>query len=482
MWAPFHFDDYAIFADPYLTAPSGAWEVWRWEQTRPLTYFTFWLNYAIGAESAIGYHALSLTIHIVSSLLLFACLRRLMPERAALIGSALFAIHPIQAEPVIYIFARAILLATLLCLVSLHLWLRGRHWWAVLAFLGALLAKEEAVAFPLFLFLLYLSISRNSRELRPIGAMLLLSVGLGLRVLFATKSVQGAGFNAGISAIDYFLTQGVAIWRYVQLLVVPIGFTVDPEIAPPPVWLGLLGWLAIAGLAVLSLKRFSKAREGFWLIGGLILLMPSSSILPAIDVAADRRMYLPLIALAGVTGLVLQRIRTAYVAVIAVGLTVLSIARTQVWLSERTLWAEAVDRSPGKVRPLIQLARVSGPEEALELMGRAEKLAPDDALVASEEGRVFLESGLPAESLSAFGRALALDPGSARALNNRGTALLALDQRDAAKSDFERALKVDPCLFEARRNLLRMGVDVGPLPPACRLPSHQVKELSDLKP
>ena len=42
--AGFHFDDYAIPADPAITSPSGWWEVWRPAQTRPVTYFTFWLN------------------------------------------------------------------------------------------------------------------------------------------------------------------------------------------------------------------------------------------------------------------------------------------------------------------------------------------------------------------------------------------------------------------------------------------------------
>ena len=58
--ASFHLDDYAIFSDPVLTSGSGWWEVWRPIQTRPLTYFTFWLNYQLGGENPAGYHVLSL--------------------------------------------------------------------------------------------------------------------------------------------------------------------------------------------------------------------------------------------------------------------------------------------------------------------------------------------------------------------------------------------------------------------------------------
>src|SRR5579871_2984646 len=101
----FHFDDYAIFADPVLTSPSGWWEVWRPEQTRPLTYFTFWLNYQAGGRDPAGYHAVNLALHLAAVLLLYEVLvgQAFSP---ALLAAALFAVHPIQAEPVNYIWAR----------------------------------------------------------------------------------------------------------------------------------------------------------------------------------------------------------------------------------------------------------------------------------------------------------------------------------------------------------------------------------------
>ena len=48
----FHFDDYSLFSDPIVTSPSGWWEVFRLERTRPLTYLTFWLNYQLGGTEA----------------------------------------------------------------------------------------------------------------------------------------------------------------------------------------------------------------------------------------------------------------------------------------------------------------------------------------------------------------------------------------------------------------------------------------------
>jgi tetratricopeptide (TPR) repeat protein len=169
-------------------------------------------------------------------------------------------------------------------------------------------------------------------------------------------------------------------------------------------------------------------------------------------------MYLPMIAFSAAAGLLLERVHPTFVTAIALVLITLSVQRTLVWRTEASLWSDAVEKSPGKVRPKIQLARASDPQRALELLEQARALAPDDARIYTDEGRVYLTLGRPAEALSAFGRALALEPGNADALNNRGAALLALGQREAARQDFERALKVDPCESGARDNLARLGI------------------------
>ena len=69
--ASFHLDDFSFLSDSVVTSPSGWWRVWRPLQTRPLTYFTFWLNYQLGGDSAFGYHAFNLGLHLIVVWLLF---------------------------------------------------------------------------------------------------------------------------------------------------------------------------------------------------------------------------------------------------------------------------------------------------------------------------------------------------------------------------------------------------------------------------
>lgn len=474
----FHFDDFSLFSDLAVTSPGGWLEVWRPVQTRPLTWLSFWMNYQLGGAAPPGYHAVNLALHAGTAVMLLVVLRRLVDTRVALMAALLFAVHPIQTEPVAYIFARGTLLCTLLSLLALWLSLTRRDWWAVLAFAGALLAKEECAAFPLFIAALWFSRKTEHRKPGPMIAMLALSLVAGLRVIWATSIIRGAGaaFGAGVTPWEYASYQGEAILRYLSMLIVPWGFTIDPELSRS-VLLRSVAWALVLAAAIAATRWWRRREPGFWFLSGLILLLPSSSIFPADDLAADRRMYLPMIAFSVCLAMMTERLRPYYRAAAVVALAAVSAGYCWIWRSDFSLWTEAVHRAPDKVRPRIWLSRSIPPEQALGVLAQAERNAPDSDAVASEQGRVYLQLGRPADALTAFGRALALKPGDAEAVNNRGVALQLLGQRDAAIQDFRRALSIDPCLFHARYNLKLLGVAT----PAgqCRFTPDQRKQLLD---
>ncbi len=474
----FHFDDYSLFQDPVVTSPSGVDALLQPLATRPLTYLTFRANYEFGGRNPVSWHAVNLALHVAAALLLFAALRRLIPERIALLGAAFFAVHPLQSEPVNYVFERATVLSTALVLASLWNWAANRRWLAVVWFAAALLAKEECAAFPLVLLLLSFTLGGSTkRDLPPIAVMLGLSALAGVRVILdaARHPASHIGPAAGIPASAYAATQGAVILRYLRMLAIPTGLTVDPEVHVIGGWHAWLGWLAVAALSAGALWWFLSGRDrdasavrnaALWFIAGIILLLPSSSIFPAADLAADRRMYLPMIALAVAGAYLLSHMRTAAVAVICASFIILSISRCEVWRTELSLWSDAVRKAPDKVRPRLQLARALPAERALDILTETEHIAPEDPAVAAEQGRAWLEYGDPARALAAFGRALALNPEDPAALNNRGVALLALGQTDAARLDFERALRVDACSADAAANLRHTGVATE-LPKSC---------------
>ncbi len=404
----FHLDDYSLF--------DGAGS-----PVRPLTQLSFWLNgtgyLAERGQQAAGLFLLvNVLLHFANSCLVFDVLSRLTDRRAALLGAMIFAVHPLQAEAVNYVFARATLLAALFCLFTVRAWLDGRPWLASAFFLAAVLSKEDALALPLVLTL------DHRRAWRPLAALYGIAAVAGAWSVWAVVMTpgSGAGTQAGITPLAYLQAQGAVIGRYLCLLVWPVGFTLDPEISTQYGWVGWLILLAVAAAA-------ARFRPGQLAIAGLLLLLPSSSIVPLQDLSADRRMYLPLAALAGLAGLALARLRPA--GLVAAPLAVLGLICWQQvghWRTEESLWRHVTAMSPAKLRPKIQLARAVSPAECLQLLSPVAQQQPDEYAIAAEMGRCALEAGDPPQALQHFGRALALRPNDVAAKANRDAALKAL--------------------------------------------------------
>jgi tetratricopeptide (TPR) repeat protein len=474
VWGPLVLDDHSLFLDPGLLSPGGWREVLLPTQTRPLTWLSFWLNFRI-STAPWTLHLVSLLLHLASALVALNVLRRWLPPVTGLFAAVVFALHPVQTEAVVYVYARATLLSGLLSLLALKSWTEGRPWKAVTWFTAALLAKEEAAALPLALAWLAWWRRPAFPYRAPLGLMAALSLASGLRVIWAAAALagSGAGAGAGISPWNYFLAQGLAIWRYLRLLVIPVGLTIESPLDVPPVPLGVALWTGLLCLAVLVTRL-----SGPWFAAGLLLLASSSSVFPAADLSADRRVYLMVPFAAAAVGVWLAgRIRPKWVLVLAAVLAGTSAISTAHWLSEEKLWRRARELAPNKVRPLRQLARITEPATALKFLQQAAELAPEDADVAGDLGRTYLRLQDPVRALAEFGRALALTPAAATAVNNRGVALTALGQVEAGLQDFRRAAQLDPCLFDAHWNLKQAGAP-RPGDAACRWTPEQRRAMA----
>jgi tetratricopeptide (TPR) repeat protein len=443
IFAAFEFDDFSLFSKSPVMLPDRWIDCFR--QTRPLTELTFWLNDALFGRSPISWHIVDLILHLAVVALVWDVLRKLIGDRAGLIAATIFAVHPIMTEPVAYVFARATLLATLFSLLAMRSWIAGKPWLAVAWFTIAMLAKEECAALPLALILLPRPVRRPA-----FLAMLIVTLAIGLRTLQAASQIQGSGVgaNAGVAPLAYLTSQGVSVWRYLRLLVIPWGFSIDPSLTRPALWIAIAAWVALAAVC------FIPFRGRFWFLLGLLLLAPSSSILPAADLAADRRIYLPMVAFCACAGILLEAVDRRAIIAIVLGLIAISIRYSILWTNAAALWGEAVHLAPDAARPRIQLARALPPDKGLEAL----KDAPDTENVATERGRLLMTLGRPADALAAFGRALALNPNDARAVSNRAVALAGMGARDAAIAEFQRALEKNRCLSDARENLWKLGV------------------------
>ena len=355
-------------------------------------------------------------------LLLYGCLKPWYGSRASCFAAAIFAVHPLQAWAVNSIAARGFLLAALFGLAALWSWLKSR---------SAVERPASRFAFRVMtLFCLAALVWANPEW-----------------TLHAAPGVHSAQF---------WLAQSVVAARYLRLLVIPRGFTVDPDIPAPSAVLACaaaLVWL----LGIGALWRWRGTHPSIrWILAGLVLMIPGA-LFPARGPAADDRMYIPMIGFCAAAGILLARIKPPVLAIaVLVLLTAAGASRTWVWLSEERLWREALRHAPGEVRPRIQLALQVRATEALELLNQAAQLEPHNPEIPAHTGKVLLDEQQYDAALTELSRSLALDPRNAVALNNRGVALAALNQTAAARLDFEQALEIDPGLAEARENLSKL--------------------------
>ena len=536
---PFLFDDirlpYALPNAAYL--PLKAWL----NQTRPLLMFTFWLNYQQFAQDTFGYHAVNVLLHFSNAIFVFLIAGRVLSwvggeewrnRVLSLFAAGLFLLHPMQTEAVSYIASRSETLSVFFVLAALAVYF-GRKTAAVsipriLALLAlfacAALSKEHTAVLPaLFILTDYYwnfefppsVIWRNWKLYLPIVAGAALAVASLWRILRGNPS---AGFQLRhLTWYQYFFTECRVIWDYIRLFVVPIGQNLDPDIAISRSVLahgalfGLAGLLAVSVLAWMYRRRFPIASYGWFVF--LILLAPTSSVVPINDPMAERRLYLPFIGLVLVAVGFLRRWK-ASAKVIAGSLALvlvvegsLTYQRNMLWGNAIDLWKDTVSKSPQKLRPHFHLAyaymQAGSCSAAVDEFQQASalELPADDPLfdwrhemlrdwglaydcagnprqaaaklqqaVAQHsgghaDGQLYTQIGLEytklgqyPEALEALATAQRLDPGFALTYYNLGNIHAMQGNQAQAVADYQRVLALDPQNARARAALLRLGI------------------------
>jgi tetratricopeptide (TPR) repeat protein len=500
----FHFDDSDIFSNPWITGSGFGWDIFRVDQTRPLTYLTFHWNYLAGARDPALYHLVNLVLHAANSILVLAIARRYVSPFSAGCVAAVFALHPLQTESVTYVYARSTLLSTHLALWTIWCLKRGQYLASALLFGVSLLAKEETIALPGFLLLL--DLFERRRPERSYFAALFGFAALAASRLFylilVSATDPGVGRVRGISSGHYLLTQCRVLWIYLRLMIAPIGLNLDRDV---PVSTGLLvPWttlaaalaLAILFAALIWLAWRKRQPPAMWALGFFVLIAPGSSIVAQADVIFEHRVYLPMVCAVIALGFLLEHIPRARLAMaFAVLVPVMlagTITRNADWFDEKTFWADAVAKSPNKGRSWLGLARAHADNPTLErgYLMRGLAVDPDNAALHTDYGIVLLAAGEATDALAHFNRAIALGGETADGWNNIGGAYYKLNDREASMSSFEKGLRLDPCNFGARRNVMMLysqrndAHDVwlaGDVPAACTMLPELATELQKLR-
>jgi hypothetical protein len=416
LWASFQFDDWNVIVDEPRVHSLAAW----WQSMpgiRPLLKLSYALNFAMSPEP-LGFRLFNVLVHALSAGLVFSLLRVRAVRagltashamQAALLAALIFALHPVQTEAVTYISGRSSSLAACFSLMGLWCWVqseerastgsRAASAWLIgccVAFVAAVASKETALVLPLALWLY--SADRPVRttlsRLAPVAllalAMLLIAAALPtyrhlLTVSLETRSI-GENLLTQSHALLYLAAQLIRIWNG----------NADPQLVAIP---GFATALLCAAWAIALIGALTHVRR--WPIGAfailwfLLWLAPTNSLLPRLDFANDRQLYLAMVgpvwwlavrATGWTQTLSRKRLRDALVSIAAIAvvatLSLATLERNRAYETEVTFWEHTVARNPSSARAANNLgmayAIACRPDEAATEFRRAVSMDGSD--------------------------------------------------------------------------------------------------------
>ncbi len=475
---PFIFDDRPNIRDNLQL--HHLWPVWdaMWAPLqaigvcgRPVVHLSFVLDYALNRLNVVGYHADSVLLHLLTGLALFGVARRtlltpaLAPRFArhatplAFLAALVWEIHPLLCESVDYLSARTEILAGLFMLLTLYCAIRGESsprgaWGWRLAAIGACTlgtgAKETMVAAPV-LVMLYDWIffpASLSQLIRRNGVFY---AGLFASLAFIPLNLSMANFHRSafaaadlMSTFDYLKIQAEVLVHYLRLSAWPDLLSIDytwPERSMLlSVWPQALVILLLLSATVFWLVRRSPAAfAGAWFFA---ILAPTSSFLALpTEIAAERRMYAPLMGLVALVVLggyrlvvrleerlpVARRVAprlaaTAVLALVMAGEMWRTLARNEDFKDPIRLWSDVTERQPGNRRALYNLAyeqAIRGQDQAAtESYQQILRIDPNEPDAWNGLAAIRMKAGDREDAVRCLHAALAIRPEFADALRN----------------------------------------------------------------
>ena len=415
--AAFHFDDYALILESPLVTGSFDYGTFLEQYGgRPLTLWTFHVNYLMAGPEPWAFHLVSVLLHLGVVLLLFRLvLERFRHPGLALTTALLFALHPLQTQAVNYVWARSVLLMGGFGLAALLLAAR-RPWAAVLCFQLALWSRAEAAVLLPFLWVL-------NRERWRWWAGLTLGNGLALAWSLVKYSPAGMAWNHS-DPVGYWLLQPVMFWKGLGLFLWPARLNLDHQVPEPSLLLTVISAAALIAVAIAVIGLHgSGSAPGTGLLWVLAFSLPTW-MLPNLDPFSETRLYLPSAGFALVAAGLLfhrrseggwpHRAQWVGIGILAAVLIPPTLARNRTWNDDLLLWRDAAAKSPGKARPHynlgVALLRDGHVGEAGERFRAAAALDPDDDYCWAALGYLSEVEGDRAGARAHYGRAVRMNP------------------------------------------------------------------------
>ena len=441
----------------------------------PLTWLSHMLDYQLFGLDSGWDHLTNVCFHALSTILLFAVLRRMTAARwRSAVVALMFALHPLHVESVAWVAERKDVLSALFWMLTLSAYVgyvarpsRIRYFLTLLVFCLGLMAKPMLVTLPVVLILLDLwPLQRGIRiaEKIPFLAASLLSSIIayvahqkgGAVATFEVIPLTTRVENAAVSYALYILK---TLWptRLAVFYPYPLQSLVVPATC------AAIALLAFTVLVIRAFRQCPYLAVG-WLWYIVTLLPVIGLIQTGSQARADRYTYIPMIGLtiALVWGLseILKpwlRIQVALATAAVAACFTLTWFQVQTWRDDISLYQHAIRVVPDNYLARFNLAAVleaqGRTDDAVTLLREAVRVRPYYVPARAELGQLLAVEGHPDEAVRELQAAVELRPDDAIARFRFGSVLGSLGRVNEAEEEFAQAIRLQPDNADAHYNL-----------------------------
>lgn len=403
---------------------------------RPLTLLTFLLDARDWPADPLPFKRTNLLLQLLNSALLFALLAKLGDlltiERrrcitAALLGAALWLLHPLFVSTTLYIVQREAMLPATCVLAGLLVWLHGRQRLAtcnlksgfILSAIGlggfttlATLAKANGALLPIFAVLIEYIVLRPIHSIPTPRARSIYRYAFWPLAILPTIGICAWLLRAGIVGTitdetgirpwtigQRLLTEPRVLIDYLGLLWLPRSFSGglfnDQYVASVSLWQPLTTLPAMIAIAALIIGAWLVRRRYPTLALAVLFyfagqLMESTSL--GLELYFEHRNYLPAMLMFWPLGLwladtrQLRAIKWLLMIVLPLGLAVMTFARAELWgnvHNQALVWAQINPHSARAQANAAQIEMQSGqPRNALRRLQPMLAAQPDQVQIA----------------------------------------------------------------------------------------------------
>jgi len=471
-----NWDDYAYIRDNQAIrtlSPDNISHIFNYKtfiagNYHPLTILSYAIEYKVAGLRPFLYHFDNIILHLLN-VILFAWMIWLLTKKinATVISAALFAVHPMRVESVVWAAERKDVLYTffflsaLICyiLYSVKSGYQVRYYISSLIFLLlSLLSKGQAVVLPLTLFLIDYWYKRQfgTKQVLEKIPFFILSLLFGLIAIQAQASSLTVQRLISHTPVERIIFAFYNLTAYIYKLIFPYNLSCFYSYpATGKMWIIYSGAVITLILIALVLLRYRKNQTVMF--GILFYIFTVSIVLQLIPVGnaiiADRYTYIPYIGLFFIIGILLDKLITQFprwkkpvTVIILLQLLIfagVSAAQTLTWKNNETLWKHVISLNPKEGMAYNNLAgsyMESGDLEkaqGLLLTGTLYKENyPEYYKIYNNLGSYYFRKGNNIKALQYFDTAVSLEPKFSNTKFNRGLTYTNLEKYDEAISDF----------------------------------------------